>query len=982
MHLSPQVMSAWAKSGRYDAENNLWLPLWLHLCDCGEVGSTLAQEWVAPTILTLIESEFANSTTGLEPTEEFRHLTRFTCASHDIGKLTPAFSTKVKDLDDEMTEAGLKHQQILPEDQRIAPHSLNGHLIFQNWLMDRHNWEFGSASSLASVIGAHHGIPPVSGSINRLEEHPKLLGTGPWHDAQVELLEFIAQRTGVTDLLPHWAERTWSQPFLVILSGLVIVSDWLASTEDYFPLIHRGTYGEEFLDPSRHISRTQHAIAKIQIAPPWHPHDDGLEADDLLETRFDLPNGARATDIQKHALNIARKIDLPGLVIIEESTGGGKTEAALMAAEILAARTGRAGILFALPTQTTTDALFSRALKWLEKIEESYSQSGETTLFTVELLHGRKWLNDAARTLRLRGYEVRDRLLGALGGDSDTDSVSIRPGEIGWDEESPNRDSSFFSHKTSHSDIVTMDWFAGKKKSILADFVTTTVDHLLFGALRSPHLAMRHLGLARKVVIVDEVHSYSSYMNEYLDRALTWLASYNVPVILLSATLSEARCNALISAYRRGLSITRDNGSDIPPVSTPFPCIVAANHSSVEIIETSSVNRPPVHVHQLPDKPLVTLVEDLIDENGCVLIVRNTVRRAQETYEELREVFGDIVSLNHARFTVGDRLANDAELLRRYGPPRTQPDRPVRSIVVSTQVVEQSLDVDFDVLITDLAPIDLILQRLGRLHRHNRPRPMKLAAPTCFIEGIPAADSQPEFERGSQAVYGAHDLLLTAAALNSMIQTTGTITVPQDVHGLIESVYGESPKVPTAWQDEYRKALGQWRTETIQKEQSAQAFLLQEPCSADSFDSSLVDWLSAVAVADEEKGRALVRDGGDSLEVILIEFHQIGGQTEFRILSTSSLEPGRIIPTDLVPDRETIRAMMMSTVRLPARFTRPNTFDKVLTELELKCYVDAWQNAPQLRGQLVLPLIDGKAELDGVTLEYSSTTGLKEVQSQ
>ena len=216
------------------------------------------------------------------------------------------------------------------------------------------------------------------------------------------------------------------------------------------------------------------------------------------------------------------------------------------------------------------------------------------------------------------------------------------------------------------ADLAILAWFNGRKKAMLSDFVVTTVDHVLFGAMRSPHLAMRHLGLSRKIVVIDEVHSYSTYMNVYLDRALTWLAAYGVPVVLLSATLSEARCAAMVDAYRRGLRLAAGERPPRRPapqiVHTPFPCLMTASAQSPEVVPTASGRRSTVRIKRLGLDDLVPLLEGALADGGCALIVRNTVRRAQETYELLRERFGEDVSLNHARFTVGDRLAKDKDV--------------------------------------------------------------------------------------------------------------------------------------------------------------------------------------------------------------------------------------------------------------------------------------------------------------------------------
>ena len=985
MELSARAQRVWAKSG-YDPESRRWLPLWLHLLDSAALAGHLARHWLAPTVQDLIEREFADSASGLAPVDEFCLLASWTAGVHDVGKCTPAFSCQVTSLDDRMKEAGLDHKpsEILKPERHKMPHALAGHLIVSSWLRNEHGWAKDPAEALASVVGAHHGIPPTTASLTTdYCGHEHLLGEGgAWDATRRELLDLVTRRTRADPLLPHWAQRAWSQPFLVELSGLVIVADWIASTEAYFPLLDLDDDGARLLAPKAHASRAAAGLHRLEIPAPWRPRDEGADPDVLLTQRFDLPEGARATDVQARTLEAARTMELPGMLIVEESTGGGKTEAALMAAEVLAARTGRAGVLFALPTQATTDAMFSRELSWLERIEEAYTAGGAPSDFAVQLVHGRARLNEEARVLRRRGYEIRDQLLGALGGQAD--SVP-RPAGIGWDEEEARTSRTASAKRRRRADLAILAWFNGRKKTMLADFVVTTVDHLLFEAMRAPHLAMRHLGLSRKVVVVDEVHSYSTHMNVYLERALTWLASYGVPVVLLSATLSEARCTALVDAYRRGLRLAAGEKVPTTPetVRTPFPCLVTAGRERTEVTATSaSGRRSTVRLRRLTKDALVPLLTEALADGGCALVVRNTVRRAQETYELLRETFGEDVGLNHARFTIGDRLAKDADLLRRFGPPRSRPDRPHRAVVVATQVVEQSLDVDFDLLVSDLAPIDLTLQRMGRLHRHNRPRPPRLATPTCYIDYLPSTTSDdPAVEPGAKAIYGEQDMLMSAAALDRVLDGPGVVTVPDDVHDLIEAVYGPDAAVPPLWDGALVRAR-QTRAQADQKKRdAAHVFLLNEP-GRTSRRTSLVDWLHTTASDSEEKGRARVRDGEDSLEVILLERRRVGGQEELRTLPRAPGAPGAQILTEEVPKREVVRAMALSAVRLPGTMTRSDEdFDAVIGELEERV-VSAWQADPQLRGQLFLLLEDGRARLAGTTLEYSPTTGLKEVHPE
>ena len=333
MELSPRARSAWAKSG-YDPERRRWLPLWLHLLDAAAVAEHLATHWLAPTTRDLIEREFADSTSGLAPTDEFGLLASWIAGVHDIGKCTPAFSVQVDGLDDRMKEAGLTHEPVDPLERRKVPHALAGHLILENWLMNDHGWDFESAEALASVVGAHHGIPPTTAALTTdYYGHEHLLGDEAWDTARRELLDLVTQRTGAEPLLPRWAQRRWSQSFLVELSGLVIVADWISSAEDYFPLLGLDEAGTSLLVTEAHAERADAGLRRLEVPSPWRPRDDGADPDSLLARRFGLPAGARATDVQTRTLQAARTMDLPGLLVVEESTGGGKTEAALMAAE-------------------------------------------------------------------------------------------------------------------------------------------------------------------------------------------------------------------------------------------------------------------------------------------------------------------------------------------------------------------------------------------------------------------------------------------------------------------------------------------------------------------------------------------------------------------------------------------------------------------------------------------------------------------------
>ncbi len=198
------------------------------------------------------------------------------------------------------------------------------------------------------------------------------------------------------------------------------------------------------------------------------------------------------------------------MMIIEAPMGEGKTEAALAVTEIFAARSGAGGCFIALPTMATGNAMFPRMLHWLKRLP---NKAGTHSVF---LAHSKAALNEEYTTL---ARQDNGRIT-----DVDRDGTE---GE--WQPRSDER--------VAPAQLVAHHWLRGRKKGMLSSFVTGTIDQLLFTGLKSRHLALRHLAMAGKVVVVDEAHAYDTYMNSYLDRVLSWLGAYGVPVVVLSATL-------------------------------------------------------------------------------------------------------------------------------------------------------------------------------------------------------------------------------------------------------------------------------------------------------------------------------------------------------------------------------------------------------------------------------------------------------------
>ena len=405
--------------------------------------------------------------------------------------------------------------------------------------------------------------------------------------------------------------------------------------------------------------------------------------------------------------------------------------------------------------------------------------------------------------------------------------------------------------------------------------------------------------------------------------------------------------------------------------------IVASGRRAVVRVELAS--------DQIED--LKAVLAHALAEDGCALVVRNTVRRAQETAAALRVLFGDDVHLMHSRFILHDRSRNDEWLRQSVGPPLPEESaahRPKRCIVVATQVVEQSLDIDFDILVTDIAPIDLVLQRLGRVHRHARGagesgRPRALRDPRCIVTGVRDWGTEPpQFDAGVSAVYTKDMLYRAAALLMEITEGSGVIRLPQDIAPLVHRAYGDEVLGPESWQP----AMARARSEAASRRADAQAragvFRVASPGPA---GEPITGWLhGSPGEADETAtGRAQVRDSDDSIEVLLLQ-RSPDGQLRVPDWIGDPLH-GAPVPVHTAPDTDLVLAMARCSIRLPGSVGRGTAGDELLAALESFCPI-AWQTRPELRGQLVLALDDVPTmPVAGHWFRYSESTGLEDDRS-
>ncbi|MFG2645998.1 CRISPR-associated helicase Cas3' [Streptomyces sp. NPDC048370] len=958
--LEGPVLALW---GKHDRDSDGWLPLAQHMDDSAAVAGMLWDEWVPSQIRRLIGEVLpAGEADG-------RRLVMWLAGVHDIGKATPAFACQVEPLADRMRDVGLEMRSYreMGPDRRLAPHALASQLLLGEWLEERCGWAPGQCDQFSVVVGGHHGVPPEYGQISALDNRGHLLRSAGasrplWRRVQTELLEACADEFGVRDRLGEWRAVKLPQPVQVLLTALVIVADWIASNPELFPY-----YPQE--GPRSGAERAAAAWRGLDLPAPWRPTDPPEGVRELFASRFALPTGATVRPVQAAAVELARSMTAPGLMVIEAPMGEGKTEAALAVAEIFASRSGAGGVFFALPTMATGNAMFPRLLKWLRKLPSLEGQR-----HSVLLAHSKAALND----------EFTDVMKGA----GKVAAVDLdAEGEVG--RPSPGL-------RAAVAELVAHTWLRGRKKAMLSSFVAGTVDQLLFAGLKSKHLALRHLAVAGKVVVIDEAHAYDTYMSAYLDRVLSWLGAYRVPVVILSATLPAARRRGLVEAYadaRAGDGTERESFDAVASAGGyPLLTAVAAGGSPVVWRPEASGRGVSVRVERLDDDPEV-LVDRLAEElrdGGCALVVRNTVKRVLDMARVLRERFGhDDVTVAHARFLDLDRAANDKELLRRFGPPGETFDRPRRRhIVVASQVAEQSLDVDFDLLVTDLCPVDLLLQRMGRLHRHQRgegqaDRPERLREPRCLVTGADWGESVPVSVRGSVTVYGKYLLLRSAAVLLPHFDGTAPVPVrlPEDISPLVQGAYADGQAVPEAWASALGEAWAEHEEHRADQARRAATFRLDDVRKP---GEPLFGWVAAGAgdADDTPEGRAQVRDTRDGLEVVVVQRRGNGTLTTVPWLGEDRRGRrlgGLELPWDQVPQRLAARAAAASGLGLPVQFSYGEVMNQAISELE-ELYVPAWQSkdSPWLAGQLILALDeDCQTQLAGFSLRYSKTEGLE-----
>ena len=697
--------------------------------------------------------------TGLEE-EACGRFIAFIASLHDLGKAGPAYQKKYAPdwLKKELNEAGL----ILNDPNgghaydKTFPHGTVSTWALSKLLPEMTGMDKRFARKIAIAVGGHHGAWPQPNADKFLNDSQHPQWEVVRQDLVWELMGVFTPPTAVS--LPK--SITDQNSFLTILSGLVSVADWIGSRND-----ECFGYVDEPMSSRQYAERAAaKALAGLQDLGwlGWQPTGDlPTFAQSFAYLGFDGPR-----EVQERVIDLACAVKLPALLILEAPTGIGKTETAVYIADAWLQRQKGRGLYVAMPTQATSNQMYGRIGEFLNHRYPDMDKN-------YHLVHGQAaWLDELQKEVELQS--------------------------VGDDAK---------AHLSAES------WFKPRKRTLLAPFGVGTVDQALMSILQTRHFFVRLFGLSHKVIIFDEVHAYDVYMNTLFHRLLAWLNAIGTSVIILSATLPAKTRRDLVENY---------TGQPLPEIKADYPALTIAN---AQRRETMALPKPESYTLQLdwsvgrePEAIAAFLQQELAD-GGCTAVICNTVRRAQDVYRAIRQaniVPADELILFHARFPPVWRKAIEAKVLRKFGK---EGDRPQKAIVVATQVIEQSLDLDFDLMVTDLAPVDLILQRAGRLHRHKRDENARHGHPRrLIITQAPETDGIPEFEM-DKYVYGDYILLRSYLTLRDRAE----IVVPEDTVPLIESVYGDLvlDGLSPTWQAALQSALAEKENDDRETEAKA-----------------------------------------------------------------------------------------------------------------------------------------------------------------
>jgi CRISPR-associated endonuclease/helicase Cas3 len=897
------ISNYWGKAAFDVADGPLWHPLAYHALDVAAVALIYLKS--SPRLLADYSARL-----GTAP-ESALSLLVLCMAWHDLGKFGDNFQLKRPDLDchrssgrrldSPYAKCSYHHDSISLSiwDRKLAK-LLSVEVSRLGGLVNDPLAEEPGLRELLIAAFGHHGTPPVS-----LDDYDSAIGK-----SSIEAVLDFCRAT--FDLLSPGIHRfdpavgavtglSWD------LAGLAVLADWIGSNRNWFPYQFPNwaleDYWKKIALPAAEFAVDQSGILAQRCRPvpqagEVFPHLKGKAlrpAQDLVAS-LDVSGG-------------------PQLFVIEDATGSGKTEAAfLLTAKLMAAGLAD-GFFFALPTQATADQMFERVSLQLPTL------FFEPHKVSCVLAHGARDQNPWYKKLR-ESADSPD----CVAGEASTASFSVS------------------------------EWLAhSNKRALIAQIGAGTVDQAMLAALMARHQSLRLFGLARKVLIVDEVHSYDDYVTRILEGLLRGLAELGASVILLSATLHSRTRASLIQAFAKGRRIKAPRLELVHhyPMLSRFGNGVLDQLAFEHALHAERKVR--VEYTSGRDELYARIAAWLLGEQ-CVVWIRNTVGDALDAYDYWKAQLGEDCILFHSRFAQCDRARIQNRVLMRLGKNSSKSCR-AGLLVIATQVLSQSLDLDADQMVSDLAPIDEILQRQGRLRRHARnldgqviddaPDQRGAIALTIFgpsLDGAPSANWYSRFSRGAARVYPQTGRLwLAALALKQ------GLTLPQDFRALVEHVY--SATEPECFSKAEQRVAG----ENTGKRIAAQDVLLR-------WDDG---YCSNERWSDERK---VLTRLGNSVEAVMVSVDA----------EVPCPWPGQVA--------DAVDPWATAAIRVPDWWLgdaagAPDHADLQSVDAEVAAAIASLRlHTPALRYRLMLPLrSDGDSflcQLQGLTLKYDPERGL------
>lgn len=745
----PALGAAWGKASTGAIPH----PLACHVLDTAAVAKLVFPVLLGPTMRTELLDGFAVLPDPLG-------WIALLCGLHDLGKFSPAFQALRASLAKELLGTSAVDDVDWLDAVRVrtrtdTPHGVITELHMQQLLL---SWGADrlTAARISAAIGGHHGYFAESKRVQQARGAINDHGGAKWASWRQTMVEALAQLVALP--LPsaaQWQQVRLSQQAAVSLAALTSVSDWIASDNTNFPYAGAG------VDLSQYTKTRAAAAREAMDRLGWRPWSP--PADTSFTALFG-PEPPRP--VQLVVQQWSASLTEPALLIVEAPTGEGKTKAALQFATTLVRQRGLAGMFVALPTRATSNQILDVVTRLLDGL-------GDST--TVGLVH-----SSANDYLAARAAEQRE---------------TAAPGDVSVDD-------------PADGDVKAREWFT-RKKNLLIGLGVGTVDQPMKAVIRSGHVFVRLAGLSNKVVVIDEMHAYDTYMSTLLDRLLMWLGRMGVPVVVLSATLPSRRRTELVAAWQAGAQGCGCTERDAVGSAAAYPRATLALPSrparQVPVTACALNSDRRVQLSRVDDTDVVRWVLNRVRDGGCVAVIHNLVSRVASTCAALRSEIArlptdeqpELIAIT-GRMSTKERHCVETELHGRFGPEGV---RPHRAIVVGTQVLEQSLDLDFDAMVSDLAPIDALIQRVGRVHRHSRTGRGPL---TLAITGVADTSDGPVFPPYLSTVYQPWVLLRTWAVLRDR----QVLVCPDDVQGLVDDVYGpdEAVSCPAGWQDAWDRA--------------------------------------------------------------------------------------------------------------------------------------------------------------------------------